>query len=209
MPCGYVYSANSGRESVGRWCTYTYSAWGFCIFARSTIPGNAKASTSRTDNSIALTLFFYKPIRCISEPVAMDANLKALFIMRGPSSRGKSTTLLSLIEAMENLTYAPCFRLEPDIPWFASVEFGVGEAQNLTSGRKFFSCWAHFLTFFVKRRMLLVINYVTSAHKPVSEHCPRHQNKSACKSTIYKHLAKFFCGEDEIRTRGRIVPTSV
>ena len=32
----------------------------------------------------------------------MYAHMKALFTLRGPSSRGKSTTLLSLIEKMEN-----------------------------------------------------------------------------------------------------------
>ena len=36
------------------------------------------------------------------EPGAMDTNMKALFTLRGPSSRGKSTTLLSLIEKMES-----------------------------------------------------------------------------------------------------------
>lgn len=49
--------------------------------------------------------FFINQSDAISEPVAIDANMKALFIMRGPSSRGKSTTLLSLIEAMERDPY--------------------------------------------------------------------------------------------------------
>ena len=37
--CGYVYSANCRYASVGYWCICTYSAWGFCKFARSTVMG--------------------------------------------------------------------------------------------------------------------------------------------------------------------------
>ena len=67
--CGYVYSVRIRRESVG--CgRIAYFRVRLCAFARSTVMGNAKASTSVNEQTVRLSRFcFYKPIiRQRSEP---------------------------------------------------------------------------------------------------------------------------------------------
>lgn len=56
--CGYVYSANCRHASVGYWCICTYSAWGFCKFARSTVMGMRRPQ--RVERAmVRLSRFFF------------------------------------------------------------------------------------------------------------------------------------------------------
>lgn len=64
MPVDMYIPPAAGCVSISCRSICTYSAWGFCRFARSTTMGNAKASTSGTSNGTALTLFlFLQPLR--------------------------------------------------------------------------------------------------------------------------------------------------
>ena len=82
--CGYVrYSIFAiGARERGLMARFAYSAWGLCKFARSTIPGNTRASDCGTGNRIGSHAFFIANLLTANagSPAAHITDYESFFI---------------------------------------------------------------------------------------------------------------------------------
>lgn len=98
-PCGYVCSVPNRCVGIGRG-RVAYFRVRLCAFARSTTMGNAKASTSVSEQTVRLSRFsFYRPItRQRGEPCGTDTCTMKIFLIYGEKDAGKTTACRKILD---------------------------------------------------------------------------------------------------------------